>query len=185
MRKFEEFCVAKYLLNVGSMAVLSTELKDLASGLIAPGNVSIHKAEEIGKKILGSMEGLNPLTLTLKKTERVVQMPAVYSVKTVSSSIDSDLIFQRLVSVCTEAEVEEAVTFDLAHFPSSLFNDNGSPRTVTKADLANSLKLTTVCGTKPEKLNIVLDGGLLFYTVPWEKGTSYGDVVRYYLAYVT
>ena len=94
--------------------------------LIAPGNVSIHKAEEIEKKILGSMEGLNPLTLTLKKTDRVVQMPAVYSVKTVSSSIDSDMIFQRLVSVCTEAEVEEAFTFDLAHFPSSLFNDNGT-----------------------------------------------------------
>ena len=113
----------------------------MASGLIAPGNVSIHKAEEIGKKILGSM-GLNPLTLTLKKMDRVVQMPAVYSVKTVSSSIDSDLIFQRLVLVCTEAEVEKAFTFDLAHFPSSLFNDNGTLRTVTKADLANSLKLT-------------------------------------------
>ena len=56
MRKFEE-CVARYLLNVGSMAVLSTELKNLASRLIAPGNVSIHKVEEIGKKILGSMEG--------------------------------------------------------------------------------------------------------------------------------
>ena len=100
MREFEEFCVARYLLNVGSMAVLSTELKNLASGLIAPGNDSINKAEEIGKRILGSMEVLSQLTLTLKKTDRVVQMPAVYSVKTVSSSIDSDLIFQRLVSVC-------------------------------------------------------------------------------------
>ena len=130
------------------------------------------------------MEGLNPLTLTLKKTDRVVLMPAVYSVKTISSSIDSDLIFQRLGSVCTEAEVEEAFTFDLAQFPSSLFNDNGTLRTVTKADLANSLKLTTVSGAEPEKLKIVLDGGLLFYTVPWEKGISYGDVVRCYLAYV-
>ena len=82
------------------------------------------------------------MTLPLKKTERVVQMPAVYPVKTVSSTIDSDLILQRLVSVCTEAEVEEAFTFDLAHFPPSLFNDNGTLRTVTKADLANSLKLT-------------------------------------------
>ena len=112
-------------------------------------------------------------------------MPAVYSVKTISSSIDSDLIFQqRLGSVCTEAEVEEAFTFDLAQFPSSLFNDNGTLRTVTKADLANSLKLTTVSGAEPEKLKIVLDGGLLFYTVQWEKGISYGDVVRCYLAYV-
>ena len=50
MRKFEEFCVARYLLNVGSMAVLSTEPKNLVSGLIAPGNVSIHKAEEMGRK---------------------------------------------------------------------------------------------------------------------------------------
>ena len=55
MRKFEEFYVARYLLNVESMAVLSTELKYLASGLIAPGNVSVHKAEEKGKKIAGSM----------------------------------------------------------------------------------------------------------------------------------
>ena len=108
--------------NTVDRTVLSTELKNLASGLIAPDNVSIHKAEEIGKKILGSMEGLNLLTLALTKTDRVVQMPAVYSVKTVSSSIDSDLIFQRLVSVCTEAEVEEAFTFYLAYFPSSLFN---------------------------------------------------------------
>ena len=81
MRKFEEFCVARYLLNVGSMAVLSTELKNVASGLIAPGNVSIYKAEDIGKKIFGFMEGLRPLTLTLKKTDRFVQIPTVYSVK--------------------------------------------------------------------------------------------------------
>ena len=39
-------------------------------------------------------------------------------------------------------------------------------------------------GAEPEKLKIVLDGGLLFYTVPWEKGASYGDAVRCYLAYV-
>ena len=62
--------------------------------------------------------------------------------------------------------MEEAFTFDLAHFPSSLFNDNGTLRTVTKADLASSVKLTTVSGAEPEKLKIVLDGGLLFYTVP-------------------
>ena len=118
---------------------MPSRLAALASGLIAPGNVSIHKAEEIGKKILEYMEGLNPLTLTLKKTDRVVQMPAVYSAKTVSSSIDSDLIFQRLVSVCTEAEVDEAFTFDLSHFPSSLFNDTGTLRTVTKALLQSSV----------------------------------------------
>ena len=68
-----------------ALKTYSTELKNLASGLIAPGNVSIHKAEEIGMNILGYMEGLNLLTLTLKKTDRVVQIPAVYSVKTVSS----------------------------------------------------------------------------------------------------
>ena len=62
--------------------------------------------------------------------------------------------------------MEEAFTFDLAHFPSSLSNDNDTLRTVTKADLANSLKLTTVSGAEPEKLKIVLDGSLLFYTVP-------------------
>ena len=57
--------------------------------------------------------------------------------------------------------MEEAFTFDLSHFPSSLFNDNGTLRTMAKADLANSLKLTTVSGAEPEKLKIVLDGGLL------------------------
>ena len=80
--------------------------------------------------------------------------------------------------------MEEAFTFDLAHFPSSLFNDNDTLRTVTKTDLANCLKLTTVSGAAPEKLKIDLDGGLLFYIVPWDNGTTYGDVVRYYLAYV-
>ena len=39
-------------------------------------------------------------------------------------------------------------------------------------------------GAEPEKLKIVLDGGLLFYTVLWDKGTTYGDVVQCYLAYV-
>ena len=80
--------------------------------------------------------------------------------------------------------MEEAFTFDLVHFLSSLFNDNDTLRTVNKADLANSLKLTTVSDAEPEKLKIVLDGGLLFYTVPWEKGTFYGDLVRCYLAYM-
>ena len=89
---------------------------------------------------------MNSLTLILKKTDRVVQMPA--------------------------------------HFQSSLFKVNDTLRTVTKADLTNSLKLTTVSGAEPEKIKIVSDGGLLFYTVPWEKGASYGDVVRCYLAYV-
>ena len=39
-----------------ALKTYSTELKNLASGLIAPGHVSIHKAEEIGMNILRSWD---------------------------------------------------------------------------------------------------------------------------------
>ena len=80
-------------------------------------------------------------------------MPTVYSVKTDSSSF-----LNRLRSDIPTSGVRDggSIYFRYCPFPSSLFNDNGTLRTVTKADLANSLKLTTVSGVEPEKVKIIL-----------------------------
>ena len=116
--------------------------------LQATSRISIHKAEEIGKKILGSIEGLSLLTLTL----RVLQMPAVYLVETDSSSF-----LNRLRSDIPAYGVSlhwgrggGSIYFQSRPFPSSLFKDmvHGIRNPITSPEIVVAFDNVVDCNPK-------------------------------------
>ena len=185
MKKIEKFCTSRFLLDLKSMSVLSADLKNVATGMIAPPKVSVHEARQVGRKILQSMEKKSPTMVTLRKKDVAVQMPSkAFSDPVANSAVESDLIIQKLVSVCAASEIEEAFSYDLAHVSPTLFLDDGSLRPGNKADLGNLIKATLVHGAIPKEMETIVDGGLLFYTVVWEMGKTYGQILNRYVAYV-
>ena len=54
---------------------VNTELKNIATGLVSPSNVIIQDSFIVGAKIIKSLVGRNPLTLTIKEKDLAVQMP--------------------------------------------------------------------------------------------------------------
>ena len=52
---------------------------NLATGLIAPSEVNVHKARDVGIEIIKPMFGQNPLTLTIKKSTLAIQIPSSHS----------------------------------------------------------------------------------------------------------
>ena len=58
------------------------------------------------------------------------------------SMMDSEVLFRRLLAVSKQRDVnlEQVLSHELAPVPPSLFNDEGTMRKTTKADLANKLE---------------------------------------------
>ena len=56
--------------------------------------------------------------------------------------MDSELLFRRLLAVSKQRHVnlEQVLSHELAPVPPSLFNDDGTMRKTTKAELANKLE---------------------------------------------
>ena len=61
---------------------------------------------------------------------QAVQIPATAKIisKSLEIVIHSKLLFQRLVTVCSEEDMHSAFRFELAHYPPSLFTDDGLMR---------------------------------------------------------
>ena len=77
------------------------------------------------------------------KTPTLVNMSkSLTSNKTHKIMMDSEVLFRRLLAVAKQRDVnlEQVLYHELAPVPPSLFNDGGTVRKTTKADLANNLE---------------------------------------------
>jgi hypothetical protein len=62
--------------------------------------------------------------------------------------------------------------------------DDGNLRPVQKSALGNLVKETVVYGPIPHKLQTIIDGGHLFYTVLWENRMPHREIMNRYVKYV-
>jgi hypothetical protein len=103
--------------------------------------------------------------------------------------VDPAIIFQRLAAVASTSgsDLNEVLSFELCTFPPSLFSSFKVTRTADKASLTNALmKIEGLEGlmTLPSSQR-VLDGGWLVHKIPWTAGSTYSEVVGFYVDYVT
>ena len=127
MTVLKEFCESRYLLHVNSLSKLDGRLKNIATGMIAPDHVNV-KVADCQNSILSKMSGTSLLNFTFQKVMQAVQIPtvAVSSVGKTSLALDPELLFQRLITVCSDEDVEDAFKHELAHYPMSLFTEEGA-----------------------------------------------------------
>ena len=135
----ETFFKARYLLDIDAMSNTDRKLRNIANGLVAPSTASVTNIKECGDKILVEMAGCTPLTYKFQRSMQTEQIPAKMdsqSSKSKSVDIVLDLLFQRILSVCSDEEqMSEAISHDLAHYPPSLFIEGGFLRTGEKSAL--------------------------------------------------
>ena len=122
---------------------------------------------------------------------QAVQMPAKKdskSSKSKSIDIDPDLLFQRILSLCTtEEQMRDAFSHDLAHHPPSLFTDDVFLRTGKKSSLCKSIvEDYSFCDVTPniQIWDCVLDGGYLLRAIEWVKGSTYKEIIKGYHSFV-
>ena len=191
MNLLETFFKARFLLNLVSMNNMDKKLRNIANGLVSPSSVSVVNVKECGNKILAEMVGYSPLSYKYKRSMQAVQMPAKKdskSSKSKSIDIDPDLLFQRILSLCTtEEQMRDAFSHDLAHHPPSLFTDDVFLRTGKKSSLCKSIvEDYSFCDVTPniQIWDCVLDGGYLLRAIEWVKGSTYKEIIKGYHSFV-
>ena len=185
----QEFCdQATYWKSVHST---DNRLKNIATGLVAPSTVSVTTVKQCGEKILSGMIGNSPLTFSFKKAMQAVQIP--YACQIISKSlgvlIGSDLLFQRLVSVFSEEDIQQAFKFELTHYPAPLFTEYGFMRPSSKSDLGKLINDMykfddVVPNIEDGTWNKVIDGGMLLYKIPWSVGITFSSILDSYVTYL-
>ena len=122
---------------------------------------------------------------------QAVQIPATAKIisKALAVVIDSELLFQRLVTVCSDEDMKSAFQFELAHYPPSLFTDDGIMRDPKKSELGKHLTDTytfddVVPNINNGKWRKVVDGGMLLHKIPWEIGSTFSCILDSYVKYV-
>ena len=69
------------------------------------------------------MEGMSPFTFKFQKIMYAVQIPPSSSIlgKKTELPLDPELILRRLITVCSDDNLNSALKHELAHHPMSLF----------------------------------------------------------------
>lgn len=158
-------------------------LLNIATGIVADENVNAHLAYENGLEILSSMKNQNVVEYSFKRSKQVKTIPSESSFNTKEDIIEVDpqLLFQRLIPLSTdEKDCSDIFKYELATFPSSLFEPNGIPRAACKSHLADTLwKLRDWGKTEQrEPIRFVLDGGSLLHKIAWQKGLTFDGICK-------
>ena len=93
------FCKSGYLLDIDAMPKFESSLKNIATGLVAPQNVTITDVYDLGCNVISEMAGKSPCSYSFKKSMQATQIPSKREKTTrVDLQIDSGLLFQRILS---------------------------------------------------------------------------------------
>lgn len=164
-------------------------LRNIATGVNADDRVNSDDARDVGDKILTSMVDKHVLDYTFRKTNQTVTMStSVVKINNETVHIDSQLLFQRLITAGTRADqLQDILKFELCSFPPAIFEAKHIMRPANKPALADALwTLMPEDVAEPIGDNqYVLDGGSLLHRIPWSSGTTYIHICRQYTDYVT
>ena len=171
----------------------SVPLINIATGVVAPKNVNVHQAKQIGCSYLATLHGTKPNEIKLSKSSQCTHCPLklknVHDVDK-ASSLDPQLLFQRILAlteVSSDVDLKTCLGFELACYPAALFSEDGYIRDANKSNLAKEILSMT---NHPDYVDIssehhiVKDGGSLLYDVKWERGEAVASIIKKYVSHL-
>ena len=181
-----------------NVAPTTTSLKNISTGLVSPPNVSVQKAFDVGNRLLTTMIGQNPFTVTILKSALAVQMPKSSVLKSSVAKVeqmDPNLLFQRALSLASSPDVdttlEDCLKYELSSLPLSLFEESGFMRSNNKAGLADHIigyleaePINSGESAIPKSCKRLLDGGALLHKLLWNKNCTFQSILEMYKAYI-
>jgi 5'-3' exonuclease len=167
-------------------------LRNIETGMIADNDANADAAKSIGDKIIQSIAGQLASEISFKKKNQVVPLDIKRTSNTNApqfSQIDPQLMFQRLTAVGSETlnTTAELFQYELASFPSSMFESNGLLKQAAKATLGEAIWNTGDCHAEElPTTNVVnvIDGGSLLHRIPWSKGQTFSQICSKYVDHV-
>ena len=154
-------------------------------------SLNVDTAKEVEEKILTSMAQQNVLQHSFKKKDHVVTLStSAVKVNNETILIDPQLLFQRLIASGTRNDqLEEIFQFEHCSHPPAIFEARYVMMHANKPALADAiwaLMPKYVVGPTGQS-QYVLDGGSLVHRIPWQRGTTYNDILIciLYTNYVT
>ena len=169
-------------------------LRNIETGVTADSAVNVEKANEIGTRTLQDMVGKKVSEYSFKKSQQAVTLNEKSSVKVSGEvvAIDPQLLFQRLTTAANRyvSDISEVFRYELSGVPSCLFDNTGLMREPQKSALAQAIWSLGDCSVdeyyQPEEnIHHVIDGGSLIQRIPWEKGSTFGDICNRYYEYLS
>ena len=118
MNQMMKFCKSRYLLDIDAMSRFDGSLKSIATGLVAPQNLSITEVKNLGLDILSKMAITSPCTYAFKKNMQAVPIPSKQEQsKPNHIQIYSGLFFQIILSTRSNSPKDLSKAFT---YPQSL-----------------------------------------------------------------
>lgn len=157
------------------------EFRNIADGIVSTSKANADKAEEIGMKIVRSMEEKNVFEYSFERSKQVVRLSSKNEVVIDGEMVvmDPDTLFQRLLLLIlqsdrNEEEKEAAFCYELCQRAPSLFDQNGLIREANSSALLKLLlsktRNTVHSGFIEELSNVVyvLEGDWLINKISWQ-----------------
>lgn len=165
------------------------EYRNIADGIISTSKTNVDQAEEVGMKIIRSLEDKNVFVYSFERSKQVVRMSSKNELTIDGEMVimDPETLFQRLVSLIHQAdrneqEKEAAFCYELCHTAPSLFDQTGLMREANTSTLLKSLIERTgivadnsAIDTLPDAVYIV-EGDWLINKIPWKNGESFEEI---------
>ena len=174
----------------------STNLKNIVTGVVGDTSfVDVHKAGEIGNKILQNMNGKSIKEFSFSRSMQAKTMAAssknAVQIESDVVVVDPQLLFQRLTAAAESMSYNnrDLFRYELSSFPTSLFETPFILRPPTKSDLADELWKAAQEGMpvmpRREEIQYVLDVGAILHIIPWQRGATIASILKTYCDYVT
>jgi hypothetical protein len=111
--------------------------------------------------------------------------PTIVDIETGQISIDPQLLFQRFIVAADSIYEDKAEIFayELSSQPSSMFDSSGFMRSAQKSTLVDAIWNVGDCSAeyKENSYNYVVDGGSLMHKIPWQYGSTFGEICQKYV----
>lgn len=165
------------------------EFRNIADGIVSTSKANVDRAEEIGFKILSSLEDKNVFEYSFERCKQVVRMSSKNELLIDGEmiTIDPDTLFQRLLLLIlqsdrTEEEKAAAFCYELCQTAPSLFDQNGLMREANSSSLiksilarAGSIIPKNFVEDLPNTFH-VLEGDWLINKIPWRNGETFDEI---------
>ncbi|XP_070180366.1 uncharacterized protein [Littorina saxatilis] len=173
----------------------TTDLKNIVTGVVAGPSTNTHQAVSVGTRIMDKMAGQTIKDFGFKRSDQAVTMIAAsknaLKINDDVVSVDPQLLFQRLISAAGNMYNNRHGVFkyELASYPTSLFESPLLPRLPTKSDPADAIwklaqdKMPAI--PAHHDIQFVFDGGALLHLIPWARGSTFATIIQTYVKYVT